>query len=163
MPLPQTSAKSQQNSSPTFAARVVKLVGWQGRLMSRLGSGSTLPWRTLLSVVVAYAVAVQSLFIAVAGFSLPADAAQNAPAVELCLHDTSGAPQAPAANPDHSGCTHCIFCFAGAHHAVIGAAPAAFNRVYAAVVAVPWLGGTPGSTRPTRYTIASPRGPPLGA
>ena len=52
-------------------------------------------WRTLLSVVVAYAVAAQSLLIAVAGFSLPADAGQNAPAFELCLHDQSGAPELP--------------------------------------------------------------------
>jgi len=120
-------------------------------------------WRTLLSVVVAYAVAVQSLLIGVAGFSLSADASQNAPAFELCLHDTSGAPEAPAGNPDRSGCTHCIFCFAGAHHAVIGAAPAVFHRVYVAMAVVPWLGGASGLRRLTRYAIANPRGPPLDA
>ena len=37
-------------------------------------------------------------------------------------------------------CTHCIFCFAGAHHAVIGTAPAIFHRVNVAMVVVPWLG-----------------------
>ena len=84
-------------------------------------------WRSLLSVVVAYAVAIQSLLIAVAGFSLPADGGQNAPAFELCLHDAAGEPALPASNPDQSGCTHCIFCFAGAHHAVIGTAPAVFH------------------------------------
>jgi hypothetical protein len=120
-------------------------------------------WRSLLSVIVAYAVAAQSLLIAVAGFSLPADAGQNAPAFELCLHDASGAPQAPAGNPDHSGCTHCIFCFAGAHHAVIRAAPAVFHRVYTAMVVVPWLGRASGLARPARYAIANPRGPPFDA
>jgi hypothetical protein len=65
-----------------------------------------------LSVVVAYAVAIQSLLIAVAGFSLPADAGQVAPALELCVHDDSGVPDLPADNSDHSGCTHCILCFA---------------------------------------------------
>ena len=99
-------------------------------------------WRSLLSVVVAYAVAIQSLLIAVGGFSLPADAGQNAPAFELCLHDAAGEPALPASNPDQSGCTHCIFCFAGAHHAVIGTAPAVFHRVNVAMVVVAWLGDT---------------------
>jgi len=118
-------------------------------------------WRSLLSVVVAYAVAIQSLLIAVGGFSLPADAGQNTPAFELCLHDAAGEPALPASNPDQSGCTHCIFCFAGAHHAVIGTAPAVFHRVNVAMVVVPWLGDSSGPRRLARYTIASPRGPPL--
>jgi hypothetical protein len=118
-------------------------------------------WRSLLSIVVAYAVAIQSLLIAVAGFSLPADAGPNAPAYELCLHDGSAAPELPAGNPDQSRCTHCIFCFAGAHHAVIGTAPAVFHRINVVMVVVPWRGDTSGLTRLARYTIASPRGPPL--
>ena len=119
-------------------------------------------WRSLLSIVVAYAVAIQSLLIAVAGFSLPADAGQNAPAFELCLRDTSGAPELPASKPD-SGCTHCIFCFAGAHHAVIGTAPAIFHRIDVAMVVVPWRGDASALARSTRYIIASPRGPPFSA
>ena len=120
-------------------------------------------WRSLLSVVIAYAVAIQSLLIAVAGFSLPVDPGQNAPAFELCLHDTTGAPSLPADKPDFSGCTHCIFCFAGAHHAVIGTAAAVFHRVNVAMVVVPLLDDGSGPRRLTRYTIASPRGPPLSA
>ena len=126
------------------------------------GIGTRL-WRSLVSVVVAYAVAIQSLLIAVAGFSLPVDPGQNAPAFELCLHDTSGAPSLPADKPDLSGCTHCIFCFAGAHHAVIGAAPAVFRRVDVAMTVVSSLDDASGPRRLTRYTIASPRGPPLRA
>ena len=118
-------------------------------------------WRSLLSVVVAYAVAIQSLLIAVGGFSLPADAGQNTPAFELCLHDAAGEPALPASNPDQSGCTHCIFCFAGAHHAVIGTAPAVFHRVNVAMVVVAWPGDSSCPRRLARYTIASPRGPPL--
>jgi hypothetical protein len=120
-------------------------------------------WRSLLSVVVAYAVAIQSLLIAFAGFSLPANAEQSAPAFELCLHDASGAPALPAGKSDLPGCTHCIFCFAGAHHAVIGTAPAVFQRVAVAMVVVPWLGDASGVRRLTRYAIANPRGPPLDA
>jgi hypothetical protein len=128
--------------------------------MIRLGCNTHL-WRALLSVVVAYAVAAQSLLIAIAGVSLPAVAGQNAPAVELCLHDLSSTPEVPAGKSDLSDCTHCIFCFAGAHDAVIGTGPAVFHRVNIAMLAVPWLGDQSGLMRLIRYTIASPRGPPL--
>jgi hypothetical protein len=124
------------------------------------GIGARL-WRLLLSIVVAYAVGIQSLLIAVGGFSLPADAGQNSAAFELCLHDASGAPVLPAHNPDHTGSTHCIFCFAGAHHAVVSASTDVFQRVNVAMVVVPPLGETSGLKRLIRYTIASPRGPPL--
>src|SRR6516165_3014920 len=96
-------------------------------------------WRPLIGAVVAHAVAIQSLMIVVGGFSLPANAGQNGPALELCLHDASGAPALPADKPDLSGCAHSIFCFAGAHHAVIGGASAAFHRVDLAMVFVSWL------------------------
>jgi hypothetical protein len=135
----------------------------RGSAMGGVGQNGTRCWRTLLSVVVAYTVAIQSLLIAVAGFSLPADAGQNAPPFELCLHDGSGAPELPAGNPDQSGCTHCIFCFAGAQHAVIGTAPAIFHRINVAMVVVPRLGDRSGLRWLTRYTIASPRGPPFSA
>jgi hypothetical protein len=38
--------------------------------------------RTLIGIVVAYAVAAQSLLIALGGFSLPAHAAEGTPAIE---------------------------------------------------------------------------------
>src|ERR1700756_792218 len=104
--------------------------------MIRLSGKGTHSWRALLSVVVAYMVAAQGLLIAV-GFSLPPDAS---PAFELCLHDASGAPELPASKPDLSDRTHCIFCFAGTHLAVIGAAPAVFHRVNIATVVAPWHG-----------------------
>jgi hypothetical protein len=129
--------------------------------MSAFGQNGTRCWRTLLSVVVAFAVAIQSLLIPATGFSLPADAGQNSPAFELCLHDASGTPSLPASKPDLSDCRHCIFCFAGAHDAVIGTAFALFHRINIAMLVVPWLGDQSGLRRLTRYTIASPRGPPL--
>jgi hypothetical protein len=130
--------------------------------MGGVGQNGTSYWRTLLSVVVAYAVAIQTVLIAVGGFSSPADAGQNASAFELCLHDVSSVPDVPASKPDLY-CTHCMFCFAAAHDAVIGTEPAVFHRVNIAMLVVPWLGDQSGLTRPTRYTIASPRGPPLSA
>jgi hypothetical protein len=120
-------------------------------------------WRPLTGVVVAYAVAAQSLLIVLGGFALPAQAHDAVPAFSLCLHGSQGASELPAGTPGHSGCTHCIFCFAGSHHAVIGAAPAVFRRVdikiaVAASVATEW----PRPIAPA-YSIASPRGPPLDA
>jgi hypothetical protein len=134
-----------------------------GTAMSELGSMKTRIGRSLLSVIVAYAIAVQSLLIAIGGFSLPADAGADAPAFALCLHDSSGAEKLPAGNPDHSGCTHCIFCFAGAHHAVVSAAPMFFGRVEIAAVVVSWLGHERSVARHFRYIIANPRGPPVVA
>jgi hypothetical protein len=120
-------------------------------------------FRPLTSVIVAYALAIQSLLIAVGGFYPLAQASQDAPAFALCLHDTTGAPAAPENKPDFSGCTHCIFCFAGAHHAVIGAAPAFFGRVQVAAVTVAWLGHERSVAPHFRYIIANPRGPPVVA
>jgi hypothetical protein len=117
--------------------------------------------RSLLSVVVAYAIAAQSLLIAIGGFSQPADAGLNGPAFALCLHASSGAEKLPASDPSQSGCTHCIFCFAGAHHTLAGAAPVFFGRVALAATIVPWLGHERDGVRIVRHTIAIPRGPPV--
>jgi hypothetical protein len=122
--------------------------------MGGVGQNGTRCWRTLLSVVVAYAVAIQTVLIAVGGFSEPADAGQNASAFELCLHDVSSTPEVPAGKPDLSYCTHCIFCFAGAHDAVIGTEPAIFHRVNIAMLVAPWLGDQSGLTRKSKRSSA---------
>jgi len=120
-------------------------------------------WRRLVGAVLALAVALQALLVAVGGFSLTTNADQSPPAFELCSHDANGATQSPAKLPDHSGCTHCIFCFAGAHHVVICAMSSAFHRVNVATVVVLWRPERFGLRRVTRHTIAGPRGPPLRA
>jgi hypothetical protein len=119
--------------------------------------------RPLMGIVVAYAVAAQSLLIAVGGFYLGANVGDDAPAFELCLHDAHDAPELPAGNPDHTSCTHCIFCFAGSHHPAIGAAPVAFHRVHAETVDAPRLADQQHLPRLPSYSIAIPRGPPLNA
>ena len=117
-------------------------------------------WRPFLGVVVAYAIAIQSLLIVLGGFAPAAQIDTAVTGLELCHQDAQAPVEVPAKNPD-PGCAHCIFCFAGAHHAVIGTAPAIFHRVNVAMVVVPWFGDRSGLRRLTRYTIASPRGPPL--
>ncbi|MGD0421503.1 MAG: hypothetical protein ABSA68_18290 [Xanthobacteraceae bacterium] len=120
-------------------------------------------WRPLIGVVVAYAVAAQSLLIALGGFSLPAHADVAVPGFELCLHDSQGAPALPAEAPAHPGCSHCIFCFVGSHHALIGSPPVLFSRVDVAVIDAPWVADKHSLPRLSAYSIASPRGPPLRA
>jgi hypothetical protein len=114
--------------------------------------------------MVAYAVAAQALLIALGGFSLPASATDAAPGFELCLHDAEGGPAAPAGIPDQSGCNHCIFCFAGAHHALPPApSHSFFPYVYAISAGVQWAADRPALPHSSAYSIASPRGPPAGA
>src|SRR6516165_9295664 len=115
-------------------------------------------WRPFLCIVVAYAIAIQSLLLVLGGFAPAAQIGSAVTGLELCHQDAQAPVEVPAKNSDQ-GCAHCIFCFAGAHHAVIST-PAAFHRVNLAMVVVSWLGETSG-LRLTRYTIASPRGPPL--
>jgi len=93
-------------------------------------------WRPIVGLVAAYAVAAQSLLIAVGGFALPAKANDSAPAFELCLHDSQNAPVLPAGSPDRTGCTHCIFCFAGSHQALTASPPVPYARLHAGNISV---------------------------
>jgi hypothetical protein len=131
--------------------------------MFKSGIKSKRLWRPLIGVVVAYAVAAQSLLVVLGGFSLPAQARDGAPAFELCLHDGQTAPDLPAGNPGHSGCTHCIFCFAGSHHAVVGAPPVVVQPVYVEIIQARWAADKHALPHFPAHSIASPRGPPLGA
>jgi hypothetical protein len=118
--------------------------------------------RPLIGVVVAYAVAAQALLVALGGFPLVVQGHDRVPGFELCLHDSQGAQQSPADIPDRSGCTHCVFCFAGAHHAVIGAAPTVFHRIDIEAVQTPWPPDETDQPLIPAHSIASPRGPPRG-
>jgi hypothetical protein len=127
-----------------------------GAISKRLG-------RPVLGLVVAYAVAAQSLFIAFGGFALAAPADVGAPGFELCLHDGQTAPDSSGNTPSHPGCTHCIFCFAGSHHALIGSPPVLVYRLDIQFVDVPWVSDRHALPRISAYAIARPRGPPLSA
>ena len=117
-------------------------------------------WRPFIGIVVAYAVAAQSLLLVLGAFALPAAADSALAGFELCHQDAQAAPELPTGNPDHLACTHCILCFAGAHQAVIAGAPAASYRAYADVPVV--ARAIDGRVRPKAraHLIAAPRGPP---
>jgi hypothetical protein len=133
-----------------------------GRML-RLGAISKRFGRPLLGLVVAYAVAAQSLLIAFGGFALAAPADAGAPGFELCLHDGQSAPDSSGGTPTHPGCTHCVFCFAGSHHALAGSPLVPFHRVDVEFVDVRWVSDHHALPRLPAHSIANPRGPPLSA
>ena len=140
-------------------SRIDSSVGMRGAFKLSVKSQRFL--RPLIGIVVAYAVAAQGLLIAVGGFSPPANVGDDARAFEFCLHDAQDAPELPAGNPEHTG--HCIFCLAGSHHAAFGAAPVAFHRVHVETIDAPRVADRQHLPRLPAYSIAIPRGPPLGA
>ena len=148
----------------TFALAFAKLGGDTSDKMFKLGMRSKRPWRPLTGVLVAYAVAAQSLLIALGGFAIPAHANADPTAFELCLHDAQGEGGLPAGAPDHSGCSPiCLFCFAGPHHALIRLPPSLYQRVDVEIIDTLCMADDRGLPRLSAHSIASPRGPPLGA
>ena len=119
-------------------------------------------WRPTIAAVAAFAVAAQTLLIAI-GLTIPARTDVGISTFELCQHDAQDVPDAPAGDPAAAVRGHCIFCFAGSHHASIGPAAVLFQRVDVEIAAA--LGGAvrPPLPRLAAHSIASPRGPPLGA
>lgn len=119
--------------------------------------------RPLVGVVAAYAVAAQSLLIALGGFTLSANAGAGVPAFELCQHDVQDVPELPVGDSKHPQCTHCIFCFGASHHGVVAARPVIFERIDLATIDAPWPGDNHNLPGLRAHAIASPRGPPLAA
>jgi hypothetical protein len=119
-------------------------------------------WRPLIGTVAAFAVAAQTLLIAF-GLTLPARADVGISTFELCQHDAQSVPDTPAGDPPAVACAHCIFCFAGSHHAAIEPPAVRFQRVDIEIAAAPWVAVKPSLPRLLAHSIASPRGPPLGA
>jgi hypothetical protein len=116
--------------------------------------------RPFIGIVVAYAVATQSLVIALGGFALAAPAYDTSPAFELCLHDGGAAPALPAGAPTQAPCSHCVFCFAGANHAVIASPTALVHSAHFEIVEVSWTANKYCPPGIADHSIASPRGPP---
>jgi hypothetical protein len=128
--------------------------------MTRFGRRPKRLWRPFVGIVVAYAVAFQSLLIALGGFALAAPANDAPPAFELCLHSSESAPALPAGIPAQAPCSHCIFCFAGANHAVMGSPTALIQSARFENVEISWTAERRSPPCLADHSIASPRGPP---
>jgi hypothetical protein len=119
--------------------------------------------RPLIGVVVAYAVAAQSLLIALGGFALSANASDGAPGFELCQHDVQNVPELPVGGSKRPQCTHCIFCFGASHHGVVAARSIIFERLDLETIDASWPGDNRNLPGLRAHAIASPRGPPSAA
>ena len=128
--------------------------------MSRFDRRPRRVWRPFIGIVVAYAVAIQSLLIALGGFALAAPANDAPPAFELCLHRSDGAAALPAGAPTQAPCSHCVFCFAGANHAVIASPTALVHTARFEIVKISWTADKQCPPCIADHSIASPRGPP---
>ena len=120
-------------------------------------------WRPMIGIVVAYAIAAQSLLIAAGGFALPSSADVASPDSALCVHDGQSPAQPPADIPRHSEGMHCILCIPGPHHALTGAPPVLVRHAAIHASTIDWptdLAPFPGIPA---HSIANPRGPPPGA
>ncbi len=129
--------------------------------MLKLGIKRARLWRPFIAVVVAYAVAAQTLLIALGALTIAARAEQALPTFTLCHHGRL-APGQPS-GPVQPACNHCIFCFAASHHAVLGSQPSLFHRRQAALVGTPRPADKHCLLLISAHSIANPRGPPTGA
>jgi Protein of unknown function (DUF2946) len=127
--------------------------------MAGRGHGLTRVGRQFAAIVLTFALLLQG----VATGRLAANAATDADwaAFELCHHNSSaddGNASAPAGVPENSD-AHCIFCLAGASHALQAPLPSvAFHIIIIAIV--PWTFTVWRLPALTVYATARPRGPP---
>ena len=128
--------------------------------MSRFDRRPRRFWRPFIGIVVAYAVAIQSLLIALGGFALAAPANDAPPAFELCLHRSDGAAALPAGAPTQAPCSHCVFCFAGGNQAAIASPNPPVHSARFQIVEISWTADKRWRPSLAAHSIASPRGPP---
>jgi hypothetical protein len=120
-------------------------------------------WRRLVGAVAIYALAMQPLLLTVAGSQLAqASALDEVMFSELCQHNADGTPVAPT-DQKHPAQQHCLQCFSGAFvflGAPQSATVASVDREFRKL-------RPPGRalrlSSASRYSIATPRGPPLSA
>jgi hypothetical protein len=122
--------------------------------------------RRLISVAAIYALVAQPLLLALAGPQLAqaslADAslANDILLAQLCSHQADGGPTSPSDQQKHPSVDHCLLCFAGAFHLLDAPLPTTASF---ADPKIRKTRGTNGQLRLaafSRYSIASPRGPP---
>jgi len=125
--------------------------------MIRRGTGGF--WRRLAAIMAAYAVAMQSLLIAVGGSAVPSSADQASLGSALCLHQGGSGSHLPADVPNHPEWTCCILCVSDPHHSLIGT-PFVIHRTSAHASSAYWSTEVGPTGRLPAHSIASARGPP---
>jgi hypothetical protein len=132
--------------------------------------------RKLISVAAIYALVAQPLLLALTGPQLAqaslaqaslaqaslagASLADDFALAQLCSHQADGDPASPSDQQKHPLVDHCLLCFAGAFHLLDAPLPTTASS------ADPEIRKIDGSSRElrlasfSRYSIATPRGPP---
>jgi hypothetical protein len=139
-------------------------MGWAGT-NSKANGGRVR--RSVVALVAAYALVIQSLLAGILGTTVAARAAigEALPGYTLCLtHNEDGTP-APSDNPaEHSDCmAHCLACASGGAALMPAPAAAPSGPVEFAGHAIAWAARDWRIPSPLPNPVARPRGPPLAA
>jgi hypothetical protein len=130
--------------------------------MAKSGNKSARLRRSVIGVVVSYAIAIQSIIAGFPGIALAAGADESLPAFELChgLNGDQSGPGAPAGLLGRIGGDHCMFCDAGSHIALGAPRLDIYHRVDVDFRTVDWALDRRNLSISYKYSIAQPRGPP---
>ena len=131
--------------------------------VAKCGKGSGRLWRSILGVLVSYAIAIQGLFVGLTGYAVSATADQASPFFQLCLNGSKTAPSSPEEVPGHVGHDGCMLCFAQATPALCGAPPGGFFRIDVEADCIRHTVDAERVGPSFPYSIARPRGPPFAA
>jgi hypothetical protein len=127
--------------------------------------------RRLISVAAIYALVAQPLLLALTGPQLAqASLAQASLAntsladdfslAQLCSHQADGDPASPSDQQKHPSVDHCLLCFAGAFHLLDAPLPTTASFADPEIHKARGSSGELRLASFSRYSIATPRGPP---
>jgi hypothetical protein len=121
--------------------------------------------RSVIAILAAYALIIESLLVGMVGATVAARAASGTapPGHELCLRQADDTAPVPSDIPvDHSSCTaHCLACVAGGHAFALVLRTVSLDQLSIAADAVQWAAPDGPVSWPVRNLNARPRGPPL--
>jgi hypothetical protein len=121
-------------------------------------------WRRLVGAAAIYALVMQPLLLGVIGTQIAnASAVEGFSLSQLCLHNPDGSPLAPADQTKHPAHNHCLLCFTGAFHLLDAAGQVTVSSASLEFSKVKQSAHPLRLSSFSRYSVASPRGPPLGA
>jgi hypothetical protein len=139
-------------------------MGWVGKNSTVRGGRVR---RSVVAIVAAYALVIQSLLAGILGTTVAARAAtgEALPGYTLCLTHSEDSAPAPSDNPvEHSSCmAYCLACASGSAALMPTPTAAPFGPVEFAGHAILWAARDWRIPSPLPNPVARPRGPPLAA
>ena len=121
-------------------------------------------WRRLVGTALIHALIIQPLLLAIiSAQSASASVTEKLSLSQLCQHATDGSPLSPADRHKDAADDHCGLCFAATFHLLDAPRPVTVRLFRSAAAKA---GQSPHPLHLSlfsRYSVARPRGPPLGA